>query len=264
MRARWAVVMCLACVVAGRGATAAETAGDRLTVLNAQSVLRYRMAYRTPVLVTASGDVKTPVVGREPRPMTAFRDAPPAAGWDAPGYNDADWSRGRAPVEVPMWTRYNRGGLLIANTGNILCVRGKFVVADPADVKDLRVSVTYAGGAVVRVNGREIARGHLPAGALGPDICAERYPDDVFLDGEGYLTIDMKKEKERLARRIRRLGDVAVPPGVLRKGLNVVAVELRRSAVSEALLTAKRRRMPVSSRIWGWRRSKSRRSRARP
>ena len=40
---------------------------------------------------------------------------------------------------------------------------GRFHVADPEQVKALTLAITYRGGVVVYVNGREVARGHLPA-----------------------------------------------------------------------------------------------------
>jgi hypothetical protein len=216
----------------------AGPASNRLEILNARTTLRHRLACKTPVVVTAAGEIKVAMEGKVPQPMNAYEDAPPPAGWAAPEYDDAGWSRDPAPVEVPPW---REGAALIANSGYLLCVRGKFLVADPAAVRNMKVSVEYVGGAAVYVNGKEIARGHLPPGALKPDATSEKYPDDVFLDDEGFLTSDKKKEGERLAGRVRKLMDVAIPPGTLRKGLNVVAVELRRSPVSEALLTAKRR-----------------------
>ena len=47
----------------------------------------------------------------------------------------------------------------------------------PGQVRDLKLFLRYQGGAVVYVNGAELARGHLPEGKLAPDALATRYAD---------------------------------------------------------------------------------------
>ena len=39
-----------------------------------------------------------------------------------------------------------------------ICLRGKFAVSDPAKVQGLKLSLAFHGGAVVCVNGHEVAR----------------------------------------------------------------------------------------------------------
>jgi len=48
--------------------------------------------------------------------------------------------------------------------------RTSFVVNDLEQAKELSLSLRYRGGVRVLVNGQEIARGHLPAGAMNAEL----------------------------------------------------------------------------------------------
>jgi len=217
------------------------TPGDsRVEILNKTTKLRYRMTYKTPETVNAAGQVSVAMEGKKPAPMTAYVSPLPDAEWTRAGFDDTGWSRDIVPVEVSAGGRSYRR--LEAHTGFRLYVRGNFIVTNPAAVKDLRIAVEYVGGVVVLVNGKEVARGHLQPGALSKKAQAKRYPDDTFLDAKGLLTSNLKKDGKRLARRIRKLPEVAVPAGLLKKGLNIVALELYRAPISESLTKVKRQR----------------------
>jgi hypothetical protein len=120
-----------------------------------------------------------------------------------------------------------------------LCLRGKFAVEDPDKVRKLTLTLAYRGGAVVYVNGKEVARGHLPAeGKIEPGTLAEDYPPEVFVHSDAVYRGSQcivaefghpKKYKVQLERRIRRLENATVDRGLLRKGANVLAVELHRA-----------------------------------
>jgi hypothetical protein len=114
-----------------------------------------------------------------------------------------------------------------------LSLRGKFMVPDPARAGELTLSLTYRGGAVVYLNGKEIARGHLPAGELKPETMAEEYPPEAFVKADGKPIRlgwgDPQKNKDRVEKRLRRLERVVVDPKLLVRGVNVLAVELRRA-----------------------------------
>ena len=242
----WYGAMVLACVAAvspGPAGSAASAGPAELAVLDGNSLLRFRMGFKTPVVVNAAGEVralsvKTATTGKDAKPMPDFQSPAPPADWARPDFDDSAWSRSRGPVEIPAWAA---GAPLIANTGYLACVRGKFMVDDPAGVKGLHLSIDFVGGAAVYVNGKELKRAGLPDGPLKPDTLAERYADETFIDADGFLVPLAKKgAPDPLARRVRHLADLEVPPALLRKGLNVVAVEVHRAPVSEALLTAKR------------------------
>jgi Glycoside hydrolase 123, catalytic domain len=96
--------------------------------------------------------------------------------------------------------------------------------------------VTYHGGAIVTVNGREVARKHLPSGALAAGALAEGYPEEAYLTPKGtWLQAYEARGKadaelaRRLALRERTLSDVAIPAKLLRRGMNVIAIEIVRA-----------------------------------
>jgi hypothetical protein len=118
----------------------------------------------------------------------------PPREWSSPDFDDRLWDRG--PVTLAC-----KSALLAR-----VCLRGKFTVIDPASVRGLALSVGYRGGLVVYVNGKEAHREHLAEGAAlaeGP-ACAEC-----------------------------RLTDFAIRPGLLRKGVNVIGLEVVRAAYPE-------------------------------
>ena len=158
--------------------------------------------------------------------------APPAEGWAAADFDDTDWVLSPGPIKHGDYRRDLAG----------LYLRGRFEVPDPGACGGLKLSVSYRGGAVVYVNGKEVARGHLPAGELKPDALAEAYPKDAYLDPDGSLLVvnwkGESKAPERVRMRTRPL-PVEVPASALRKGVNVLAVEIHRAPTAEVLYTGK-------------------------
>ena len=153
--------------------------------------------------------------------------ASPAPEWRSVDFDDGSWLRG--PARMSLGTPY------LAR----LCLRGKFAVTDPAQVKGLRLSVEYHGGVIVSVNGQEVCRGNVPAGAAGDDLLADGYPEAAFVNAKGELITygvwraTQAKERNRMhALRRRSVTDIAIPPKVLRKGVNVVAIEIVRAPYS--------------------------------
>ncbi|MBN2582880.1 MAG: hypothetical protein JXL80_07395, partial [Planctomycetes bacterium] len=172
--------------------------------------------------------LQPPVIGLDggPRPMlfdAKWLDTPtaePAAGWERPDFDDGGWMR--APV------------LRFAKTPYLarLCLRGKFEVSDPAKVRDLKLTLGYYGGAVVYLNGTEIARQHMPAEAVGRQALAEPYPREAFAVGDkliGERNAPREATAKAASLRERVLADVPLPAKLLRKGVNVVAVDLVRA-----------------------------------
>ena len=171
--------------------------------------------------------------------------------WRDADFDDATWQRLRGRPCVP-----NHYGGECARTDagfpyldggsafqSLICLRGRFMVTDPAQVKDLAISVEYRGGVVICVNGKEVARANMPAGPVAPDTLAEDYPPDAFFDAAGKLQKEnwRAKEPETIAawsRIKRRIADVKIPAGALRKGVNVLAVEVHRSAYPKAYADA--------------------------
>ncbi len=226
--------------------------------------------WRTPSVVSKDGKVSVmPKPTRKgqknaPRESLPVVCSPtPPQGWARPDFDDVKWFRARGAVLVPqnlihggVPTRITDAGRLglIYYPGNptewqLVCLRGKFRVEDPGQVKGLRLLLRYHGGAVVYVNGRELARAHLPAGPLDFEKLAEKYPDEAYVRPDGKLYApksDLQKFAERMKVRVRGLPGESAPEGVLipgtmlRKGLNVIAVAVHAAPLSELVLTAKR------------------------
>jgi hypothetical protein len=166
-------------------------------------------------------------------PVPAATTAPsplPPAGWAGPDMDDSAWPRVRLPQPTPTFvpqigyhTRPQRreGGTAA------LFLRGKFEVKDPAQVKSCSLSLDYWGGVVVYVNGKEAVRGHVTGDKPDSLALADDYPVEAFTTPQGKLLgIADDKNKERLALRDRNLREVSIPSALLRKGMNVLAIEV--------------------------------------
>jgi len=222
----------------------------RLTVLSSDTVLRTFWVYKTPAVIGADGTFKPAATpyrdrGRETkyRPIPDYQSPLPDAGWRSVEFNDSGWRLGKAPLEKDRGQATGRrlSALHTATHNSIICARAKFIVDDPAKVQDLRLSLTYVGGAAAFLNGQELARSDLPEGDLKPDTAAEKYPDDLYVEpGNKYLQWE-KENPKGFARRYRDLKEVAIPARMLRKGVNVLAVQIYRAPVNEAATKVTRR-----------------------
>ncbi len=210
---------------------AGEQAPTQTAILSTEGQWRYFIVMRDTVYGTAK-DAKP----MEDKRGYTYRTDPPPAGWTEPDFDDSDW--GRRPG--PFFPGY---GFHQQDTLGMLCLRDSFFAPDPEKAPDLSLSAVYRGGIAVYLNGREIARKNLPDGELTADSLAEDYPADCWMKPDGGAIRwgwgDPEKNKDRCEMRIRRLEDVKVPAKLLRKGTNVLAVAVFRSAVSGELPKAK-------------------------
>jgi hypothetical protein len=197
---------------------APDTSPAPTVVLDSMSYWRTYQTARPPV-AEVDGEIKA-----FEDPWPEWEKYSPPADWTSPDFDDHGWVQSMVrmtPYDVNMAR---------------LCLRGKFSVSDPAKVNGLKLSLAYQGGAIVYVNGKETARAHIAPGA---DL-AEAYPPEAFLK-DGTLAprvgvwnargID-RGDTVRLMRR-RVLDNVEVPPGLLRTGVNVVAIEVVRAPHSK-------------------------------
>ena len=94
--------------------------------------------------------------------------------WRATGFEDSAWSSG--PAELG----FGEGDEATAITSGHITYyfRHAFSVADPAAVNDLRLYLKRDDGAVVYLNGTEVARDNLPDGEIAFDTLAENASDD--------------------------------------------------------------------------------------
>ena len=185
-------------------------------------------------LKAAGKDAATPAVlpvkvpWRSVPGVEKIESGPPPAGWQAADFDDADWPRGQGPFGMNVQT-------------GLLCLRGRFRVSDPATVTGLTFSMTCRGGAIVYLNGTEVARHHMPEGDVAPTTPAEAYPDEAFVGADGKVLPTPRHAKgddlTRIRTRDRVLASVALPAAALRKGVNVLAVEVHRSEYHPIALT---------------------------
>jgi len=185
-------------------------------------VLESRSAWRSftvlgPPVIKEGSVRKTASFG------VAWLDAPsspPPVRWQDPDFDDSSWLR--APVSrlpnTPMVRR--------------LCVRGSFTVTDPSVVQGLTVLARYHGGVMVSVNGTAAGYAHLKPLPDGT-VEGEPYPQDAFIDEAGKPVVPFTPQGETAPPELQRRRNlwtryalVRVPSELLRKGRNVVAVEV--------------------------------------
>lgn len=240
-------MLCLAWAVGGLAAdpTSAATnkvaaAADETVVLDGNSVWRHFVVSRCAFVRTPDGKLEpwdlTPFVGtksrgesaaryeagwpsQSPKPATSTESSPlPPVNWTGVEMDDIAWPRVRlpqpdaSPVSQRPQTKWGATATL--------CLRGKFEVKDPAQVKNCRLALDYWGGVVVYVNGKEVVRRNLSGDK--PDLLAlaEDYPKEAFLTAKGNCATGVEKEIDR------GLQSLAIPTALLRRGVNVLAIEV--------------------------------------
>ncbi|MDD4889107.1 MAG: hypothetical protein PHU85_04195 [Phycisphaerae bacterium] len=242
-------------VAAGPASAPDAASAGRLEILNAASHARISVGVKTPVYAAADGQVKPIPLAGPTMPFADFELVPDGAGWMQPDFDDSNWYRDRLPYEP--WARqpdyYGSSHRLLNSLRHLLRMRLRFQIDDPAKVNDLRLSLPYIGGAVVYLNGQELTRGHLPAGQLATATPGEAYKIDPFTGDNGRMywfgdywwaaAISSKSlkagDKERYDSRWRHLREVAVPATLLRKGVNVLAIENHAAPMGEKHLSSK-------------------------
>lgn len=131
-------------------------------------------------------------------------------GWTRPEFDDHQWRAapagfgfGEPDIATPLAELRGAGAALHA--------RVTFDVADPRVVKDVLLRLRYDDGFVAWLNGSEVGRRNVPAGA-GP-----RTPASARHPGDDYETF-------------------ALSPALLRAGANVLAIEVRNVAADDPTL----------------------------
>ncbi len=219
--------------VAARAGAEEPAAGQ--VILDLTTRWRFRMVTRTDRVRRESGKleyIRRKMHGstvKELAPCTVrTMPAPPAKGWAAPEFDDRSWGRMRGKFEY------------LPRGRAVLYLRGRFEVKQPAD---LSLTVKFQGGAVAYVNGKEIGRAHLPKGEITSETPAEDYPKAAYVFDKGKSKgklIPMHpyhkygKDAPEFAERMRLL-TAKIPASALRKGVNVVAVQVNRAPAPEAI-----------------------------
>jgi len=220
--------------------------------------------------------------GRGDAVMQQFHTDPPPDTWPRSDFDDSDWLRQRVPYLVGDFYRH-----VSAAQVSQIRLRARFTVPDPSKVRGLVFGATYRGGIRVFLNGKELTRGHVPRGPVGPDTAAGPYPPEAhhvlkgeFIASDYFSKRDAYWKKyfehfngrvlvpelppwsegrprrrgagvppepfwkdcryfgafnisragyERIQRLRNRRIEAPVPASVLRRGVNVLAIEIRRS-----------------------------------
>jgi hypothetical protein len=175
--------------------------------------------------------------------------APPAEGWREPAFDDSTWPHMQKPDGVGSPAQYTVGTPERNGWLRGVFLRFRFEIPNPAAAGAVTFSADYIGGLRAFVNGQEIARGHLPAGEPKAKTMADEYPQEAYV-----LTFADLSEKEKetykgkeppptqvirsaddltpagsrlYALRNRTINPLVIPQKLLRKGTNVLAIELR-------------------------------------
>ena len=169
---------------------------------------------------------------------------PPAEGWHRPEFDDSTWPHLRKPDGVGSPAQYTVGTSERNGWLRGVFLRFCFEIPNPAAAGTVTFTADYIGGLRAFVNGEEIARGHLPAGDLGPETMADEYPQEAYVvplaelsekekarykSWGGYTTSadEVTPVGSRLYRaRNRTIDPMAIPQKLLRQGTNVLAIEL--------------------------------------
>ncbi len=250
---RWGVAILWLTVAVAFGAAPANP------ILNNQSSWRCNFLTRKPA-VRVGGEIKELLLhgysgvwmfaGGGKELMPAVESAAPPANWTSPDFDDQAWTRLPGPffpshhghayckeVEDAGYLFFEGAYPTLA----AICLRGRFLVDAPAAAGDMKLSLAYRGGIVAYLNGQEIARANIPDAekAKGIEALAEDYPKEAFVKEDGKLISwgfgDPVKCYAQLQKRIRTRSDVAVPARLLRKGVNVLAIEAHRAPYHEAI-----------------------------
>lgn len=241
------------------------------TILSKSSMWRYYHVWKTEEVQKEDGttvllDSSIPFVfekgwtknkTRGLRTLKAALHTPlPPPDWTRPDFNDRNWSQVRGSFLGPY------------RSLSLICVRGKFEVQDPEKVKELRLDLAFQGGAVVHINGREVARAFLPKGAIDDHTLAEAYPKEAYVSPKGsilgitrskgprFIRVFKKENADRYALRIRKMSAIRIPGRMLRKGCNVLAIEIHRAPALEVMFTGLnvrgKHREHLGWRTWAW------------
>lgn len=188
---------------------------------------------------------------------------PPPANWTSADFDDTRWCVQRAPLPFQPEVDSDGSGPYSLDCIRRVCSRTRFVVDNPAAAAGQTLDVTFYGGLIVYLNGREIGRSHIPAsGPLADASYAEPYPPDAYkpvtpeqkawgmvgANGcwnpsaywvpwyQGVKPQD-KANYEAFAAYVggvrRRSLSIALDASMLQRGVNVLAIENRCSPMIE-------------------------------
>ncbi len=132
--------------------------------------------------------------------------------WKHPNFDDTAWSSGAAPLgygQTSVVTTLPFGGVS-TNKWATAYFRKEFTLASTAGISQLQINIRRDDGAIIYLNGAEVARSNVPANTVYNGT--QRTPS-AGDDGAAYFTIN-------------------VPPTALTTGRNVISVEVHQNSAS--------------------------------
>ncbi len=158
--------------------------------------------------------------------------ASPPAAWREIDYDDTNWNRGRGALlpgtgSTAGATGHGQGENRAVEA---FYLRSYFHVDDPASLRNLQITARFRGGIIIWINGQEVARSFIARNAPA----AEPYPPAAFS-----ITVRdfADKAPEAATSRLRSLNATQVPAETVNRGLNVIAVEVRRAGLPESKIS---------------------------
>ena len=210
---RW-TALAAALVLVGLLGVPVFGADDAVPVLDTASFWRTHTAFGWPMYLKDGQLTRMPHKWHGGPGKYAWRPTSfPASGWQQADFDDSGWTRLAGPMIGSVQTARNRS-FTDQKSAHMthLAMRGRFGVKDPSRAKDLSLEIAYRGGIAVYLNGTEIAREHLAKNAK-PDTFAE---------------------PTRPGEKKPRTLSCTLPTRVLKRGANVLAVEVHRAPYLES------------------------------
>lgn len=203
---------------------------NKTIILDTTGFWRVYHVFKPPVVKTDTGLETVLAVDQK---WLHKETSPPPDNWKKPDFDDSKWLRG--PARIAAYTE------CLAK----LCLRGKFTVTDPAKMNNLSADVSYYGGAIIYINGKELKRGHLKQGDAGEKGFSDGYTEAAYFLGQlkwNDLVGTSERMKDLTKARTRKLENIPIPGNLLRKGINVLAIEIIRSPQHKCTKKTVRRR----------------------
>ena len=269
---RTASLILAACLAAATLSAAGEPAAPQPSSDLARCYWRYHWTFRPAEFLGLDGKLY-PLATR----FSALNTSPtanrlstegPADGWTGADFDDSGWDVLRQPMPILPEVEQDSGdqaGIYPAFIIRRMCARTRFTVTNPAEVRSVKLELAYHGGVILTINGKEVARGHIPKdGPLAEGLHGEPYPVGAYRPttpeqeswglmsqsgvwsqiGMGqagwYWLVEKKpeaKEKYEHAQFIRGIRErklsVELTAAMLKPGINVLAIESRCSPIPE-------------------------------
>ena len=138
-----------------------------------------------------------------------YAEGGPGAGWAQPTFNDSGWASGPAEFGYGDSDEKTLISTTAAPRPMTAYFRTTVTITDPAAFSSVLASLIRDDGAIVYVNGVEVGRDNLPAGAIG------------FSTPASTVISDRAAEKA--------IVPITIPASAFQPGANVIAVEIHNS-----------------------------------